>query len=185
LLSQGNREAFDILFSRHWEALYKSAFFILKDEDASKDVVQDVFIWLWENRTRLNINSLKSYLHAAVKFKVANYIRSGKIRESFFGELAGAKILTEPAGPEETAELKELKSIIQAAIDELPDKCREIFLLSRDQQLSNAEIAAKLGLSIKTVENQMTIALRRIRNAVQPYLGILVLLFVGAGALAP
>ena len=174
LLSQDNEEAFDALYTRHWEDLYKSAFFILRDQDASKDIVQDIFIWIWEHRNNLEIQTLKSYLKAAVKFKVANYIRSGNIRDSFFDELTGNQSLSSLPSSEEMAEIKELKYIIQKAIDDLPEKCREIFRLSRDERLSNQEIANRLGISVKTVESQMTIALRRIRTTIEPYmLGLL------------
>lgn len=170
LLSQDDQEAFDMLYSKHWPALYKSAYFILKDQDACKDVVQDIFIWLWEHRKHLEINSLKSYLHAAVKFKVSNYIRSGTIRESFFEQLV--KFAPPALSPtaEEVAEIKEMNAIIQQAISNLPFRCREIFKLSREEQLSNQEIANRLSISVKTVESQMTIALRRIRNTIEPYM---------------
>lgn len=170
LLSQDDKAAFDALYSRHWPALYKNAYFILKDQDACKDVVQDIFVWLWEHRKRLAVDSLKSYLKAAVKFKVANYIRSENIRKSFF------EALTRFASPallptaEEIAEIKEMNAIIQQAISELPIKCREIFKLKREEHLSNKEIARRLSISIKTVESQMTIALRRIRNTIEPYM---------------
>ncbi len=101
---------------------------------------------------------------------MANCIRSGNIRESFFDELA--KFVPSPLSPtsEEFAEIKELNAIIQQAIWNLPEKCREIFKLSREEHLSNQEIANRLSISVKTEENQMTIALRHIRSAVEPYM---------------
>ena len=167
MLSDDDRDAFKKLYARHWEDMFKTAFAILKDADASKDVVQDIFIWLWEHRSVLQITSLKSYLKTAIKFKVANYIRSGTLRDNFFKELAGFS--GRAASPEEELEIKQLKSIIQEAISKLPDRCREIFQLSRDGQLSNQEIAARLNISVKTVESQMTIAIRRVRQAADPY----------------
>lgn len=169
LLSRGDRDAFDILYSRHWADLYKAAFYILKDQEASRDIVQDIFVWLWQHRQDLEIRTLKSYLRAAVKFKVANCIRSGNIRKSFFEELTKLPLTALSPTAEQLSEVKELKAIIEAAISHLPEKCREIFKLNREGQLSNQEIARRLNISIKTVENQMTIALRRIRNAVEPY----------------
>jgi len=168
LLSQGNQQAFETLYSRHWEDLFKTAFFILRDHDSCKDIVQDIFVWIWERRNGLEIQSLKSYLKAAVKFKVANYIRSGNIRESFFDELSHADYSASQATSEEMAEVKELNSLIQQAISHLPDKCREVFRLSRNESLTNQQIAERLGISIKTVENQMTIAIRRIRSEIDP-----------------
>lgn len=150
--------------------MYKTAFFILKDTDSCKDIVQVIFIWLWEHRHTLEILNLKSYLRAAVKFKVANYIRSGNIRESFFKELASFKFSELDTTSMELIEFKQFKAIVMQAISDLPDKCREIFQLSRDEQMSNQEIAEKLQISVKTVENQMTIALRRVRQAAEPHL---------------
>lgn len=179
LLSQDNQEAFDILYHRHWENLYKTAFGLLKDSNTSKDVVQDIFIWLWQKRNQLEIQNLPAYLKTAVKFKVANYIRSANIKESFFEALG--KHTISPNAPEaaEITEMKELRAIISNAVEILPDKCRTIYKLSRNEQLTNQQIADKLGLSVKTVESQMTIALRRIRFAVGPYLLSLLLLLAG------
>ena len=168
-MSDDDRDAFDKLYNRHWEDMFKTAFTILKDTDASKDVVQDIFIWLWEHRAGLQITALRSYLRTAVKFKVSNYIRSGTFRESFFKELATGDWPVAGVSPDEELEIKQLKSIIQEAIARLPEKCREIFQLSREGQLTNQEIAAKLNISVKTVESQMTIAIRRVRQAADPY----------------
>lgn len=156
--------------------MYKSAFFILREPDACKDIVQDIYVWLWEHRHVLEIHTIKSYLKAAVKFKVANYIRSAQIRESFFEELMDYNPAIQVVNIEERAEISELKAIIHQAIIELPDKCREIFRLSREGHLSNNEIAVRLGISVKTVENQMTIALSRIRRTLEPYTAIAIML---------
>lgn len=176
LISRGDEDAFNILYNRHWAELYKFAFFILRDKDACKDIIQDVFVWAWEHKQNLAIQSPKSYLRAAVKFKIANYIRSGNIRESFFEEAAKFEYSASIPGAEEFAELRELHHIIQQVVVNLPSKCREIFRLSREGNLSNREIAEQLGLSVKTVENQITIALHRIRTNVEPHI-ISLLLF--------
>ncbi len=176
LLSQGDQEAFNTLFTRHWENLYKSAYYVLRDADACKDILQDVFIWLWENKQTLKIQSINAYLKAAVKFKVANYIRSGQIRVSFFNQLAQFPSTVLSPSTEELSEIKELNTLIQNSIALLPEKCQQIFQLKRIEQLTNQEIADKLGISIKTVENQMTIALRRIRSSIDHYLAVLLLI---------
>lgn len=178
-ISRGNEDAFGILYDRYWADLYKFAFFILRDRDACKDILQEVFVWLWEHREGLAIQSPKSYFKAAVRFKIANYIRSGNIRENFFEEVSKFDCSASSPGAEEFAELKELNSIIQKTVIGLPLKCREIFRLSREKHLSNREIAKQLGISEKTVENQITIALHRIRTNVQPNLiSILLIPFI-------
>lgn len=126
--------------------------------------MQELFIWLWEHRTKLDVASLKSYLLVAVKFKVANYIRRGKVRQSYFDKL---KKMDEPSELlEESLEVKELMQVISHFTNQLPIKCKEVFLLSREEHLSNKEISERLGISIKTVENQMTIALKKLRTSI-------------------
>lgn len=147
--------------------MYTAAFYVLQDKEVCMDVVQDVFLWLWEHRQTVQIESPKAYLKAAVKFKIANYIRNGKVKDKVIDNLCRqqqAPVTTD------TLELKELSRMVQQVVLELPEKCREIYLLSRQEQLSNKEIAEKLGLSVKTVENQMSIALRRIRRVVEAFM---------------
>ncbi len=162
-ISKGNQDAFNTLYKRYWVELYKFAFYVLRDKDTCKDIIQDVFIWVWEHKNGLEIQSPKSYLKTAVKYKIANYIRAGNIRESFFEEASKLNHDTSAPGVNEYSELEELKKIIQLTVSSLPLKCQEIFRLSREENLSNSEIARQLGISIKTVENQITIALHRIR----------------------
>jgi RNA polymerase sigma-70 factor (family 1) len=167
LLRRDDKEAFTVLYRHHWPEMYKSAFNILKDRDQSMDIVQEIFIWLWEHRHQLLIKtSLKGYLLAAVKFKTANAIRNGKVREDFFKQVAAADLLPRENEAGLRVEVKELEEVIRLTIGALPDKCRTIYQLSRHQHLSNKEIANQLGLSVKTVESQMTIALKRLRVAV-------------------
>ncbi|SJZ65945.1 RNA polymerase sigma-70 factor, ECF subfamily [Chitinophaga eiseniae] len=175
LLKRGDVEAFDLLYSRHWPGMYQAAFYLLRDQNACMDIVQDIFAWLWEKREQLDIQAVPSYLRSAVRFKVANYIRSGKIRDEFYTTLSGLS-LPETPGPQDFLELNDLKAIITQVVNSLPEKCREIFLLSRDGQLTNQQIADLLNISIKTVEAQKTIALKRIRAAVDPHLLALLLL---------
>lgn len=178
LLCQGNEDAFRLLYERNWANLYKFAFTILRNKDACKDLIQDVFVWVWEHRRGLAIESPRSYLRAAVKYKIANYIRSGNIRENFFEEAAKFDFATSTPGSAEFTELKELNHIIQKVVINLPFKCQEIFRLSRENNLSNREIAEQLGISIKTVENQITIALHRLRTHVAPHLIAMLLISV-------
>jgi len=174
-ITNSNQDAFNILYGRHWEGLYKFAFLILRDKDACKDIVQDVFIWVWEHREGLDMHAPKSYLRTAVKYKIANYIRTGNIRDSFFDEAAQFNHSQAIPSTAEFAELNELKHVIQVTIANLPVKCRAIYRLSREANLTNREIASQLGISVKTVENQMTIALHRIRTSVDAHLTVALL----------
>ncbi|WP_316791874.1 RNA polymerase sigma-70 factor [Pedobacter frigoris] len=163
LLQLSDRTAFDEIYDRHWPKLYQSTFNVCRDRETSMDVCQEVFIWFWEHRSSVNIvSSVKGYLFAAAKYKLIGYIRKGKVKENFFAKI---ETLPETYTIEENLEVKELQHIIERITGQLPEKCKEIFKLSRNEHLSNREIAEKLGLSEKTVENQITIALKRIRSS--------------------
>jgi RNA polymerase sigma-70 factor (family 1) len=177
LLAKSDQHAFEQIYERHWFELYQTGYNILRDGDAVKDIVQDVFIWLWENRTTANITYIRAYLKAAVRFKIANYIRSGNIRESFFDELAKLPGNQLSSTSDELIELKELQQVIHDSILQLPKKCREVYRLSREEGLSNHEIASRLGISVKTVEAQMTIALKRLRAQLGPRLIYLMIFY--------
>ncbi len=141
--------------------MYQSAFNLIKDHNCCKDLIQDIFTWLWERRDILEISTLKSYLHSAVKYKVANYFRHGKVRDSFFSELEN--IPPEQSCIDTSLEVKELTAIILEFTNNLPKRCREVFILSRNENLTNKEIAKTLSISEKTVENQITAALKKLR----------------------
>lgn len=125
------------------------------------DICQALFVWLWENRLVLHITTtLKGYLYTAVKYKVANLIRNGKIRESLFDDLAPVDTLTYKSNE---LEIKELQGFIAQLIDGLPQRCKEVFLLSRNEHLSHKEIAVRLGISEKTVDEHIHRALNKLR----------------------
>ncbi|TZF85569.1 RNA polymerase sigma-70 factor (plasmid) [Pedobacter sp. BS3] len=163
-LGNDDKRAFDEIYRRYWNGMFSSAYNMLRDREACMDILQEIFIWLWEHRYGVTVDSLQSYLLSAVKFKVANYIRNGKVRASFFDRLKEAEAPGELAT--DNVEVKELSAIIAHYANQLPDKCREIFLLSRHEYLTNKEIASRLGISVKTVENQMTIAIRKLKTSI-------------------
>lgn len=161
LLNNGDRAAFDEIYRRNWSAMYLAAFNMLQDHDACMDVIHDVFVWIWNRKGSLEIATLKAYLISAVKYKVTNVIRKLKFRQSYLDQLE----TTEPSfnNVSSEIELKELKAVLAQFTSELPEKCREVFDLSRNEHLSNKEISKKLGISEKTVERQMTIALKKFK----------------------
>ena len=158
-LKQESLPAFNEIYSRYSGPMYKFAYSILKDEAECDDILQNVFTWLWENKEQLNITSLKAYLFAAVKFSLAGVIRLSKRRGEI---LANAPLLSE-AVEDDGLELRELIDIIKNFTEKLPERAREIFELSRKHYLTNKEIALRLGISEKTVENQMNISLKKLK----------------------
>lgn len=163
LIAKGDQSAFTVFYRRFWEEMYRAAFYVTRDEEISMDVVQEVFVWLWENRRSWNITHPRSYLRAAVKYKIANVIRSRKLRTAAlerWEEINGDAHVSLSG----EMEVRELRQVIFDFTGQLPPRCQEIFRLSRFEHLSNREIAHKLNISEKTVENQITIALRRLRR---------------------
>lgn len=161
LIQIGDHQAFSEVYNRHWETLYQSTYRIVQDRALSMDILQEVFVWLWEHRQKLAVQTFGTYLRVAVRYKVANYIRHNKVRVTAFKEITSKT--TDHTSLTEMLDLKELQSIIQQFTDRLPNRCGEIFHLSRNEFLTNQEIAQKLDISEKTVENQITIALKKLR----------------------
>lgn len=184
--------AFEALFKDSFEVLNNVAYTIVKDGDVSKDIVQQVFYKLWKSRETLNISSsVRSYLHRAVINTALNHIE--KTRRMVLSE--EQQLVT--AGPSTVADalenLKhdELESALHKAIDELPDRCRLVFMLSRFDGLTNKEIAERMETTTKTVENQMGKALKHLRESLRPYhdqklhtiSGLAIYLTFGVGAI--
>jgi RNA polymerase sigma-70 factor (family 1) len=160
-LREGDHASFNEIYDRYFAILYNSAYSLLKDSDTSDDIVQEIFIWLWSNRERHLTDALKPYLRAAVKYQVAKMVRHGKVKEAFYQHTVTAY---QPNAPDDQSyEVRELEAIIRSFTTALPARAREVFKLSREENLSNKEIAGQLSISEKTVENQMTINLRKLK----------------------
>jgi RNA polymerase sigma-70 factor (ECF subfamily) len=163
LLRDDDHMAFNQIYERYWQTLYQTAYNLLKDNDGAHDVLQEIFVWLWTNRERQLTDSLQPYLRAAVKYQVAKLVRHGKVKAAFYDHTVACY---QPSPPgDQNYEVRELQAIITAFTQSLPDKAREIYRLSREELLTNKEIAIRLNISEKTVENQMTINLRKLRLA--------------------
>ncbi len=174
LIQLNDRTAFNELYQRHVQSLFRYANQILNDRDAANDVLQEVFIWFWNNRSQIKATAIKSYLYVGVKFRIANYIRDGKLRDSVYMKVKDVQ-RDDLFYDHDELEVKELKEFIYGFIESLPDKCRHVFHLSRIEGLSHKEIAERLNISEKTVENQIGIALKKLRQKMtkHPLLSIL------------
>ena len=160
-LIQGDEESFKITFENYYSAHCCYAEKFLRDKDESRSLVQQVFVDLWDKRKKLVIDrSLKSYLYKVVRNHALDYLKHKAVENKFLKELPAENSSFDPNLTEEA----ELNSRIQCAINKLPVKCREIFILCRFNGLHYNEIAIKQGISVKTVEMQMGIALRKLRN---------------------
>ena len=161
-IKDGDREAWKALFKKHYTYLCSVSYGVCNDANAAQDMAQEVFLTIWRNRHKLHINtSWESYLKRAVINRTINHIKS-KYQSSTSLDWEDRDVRTDDSA-QKLLEYRELDEAMQKAIASLPEKCKEIFLLSRFSDLKNKEIATKLDISIKTVENQITKALKLLR----------------------
>jgi len=177
LLAQRDEEAFEQVFKNHFKRLHAYAFTILRDEIQAEEMVQQVFFKLWERNENLSLTgSVTSYLYRAVHNESLNYIKHQKVRSNHQLNVAYS-MKNEVEHPAKKIMAGELEKKIHSALNELPEQCRTIFQMSRFDELKYREIADKLGISVKTVENQMSKALRLLRVKLVDFL-IFILLFI-------
>ena len=139
-------------------------------------MTQEVLVNLWMKRANLKLTSLNAYLYTSVRYLVFNVIRSGKVRADLFNRL---EELFSNNGGEELLSEKEINRLLEQGVAELPEKCRQIFIMSRKEHLSTKEIAERLGIAPKTVENQLTVALNRLRKTLGDFVCIAAIMLCG------
>lgn len=165
---------FKELFHAHFSGLCLFSVKYIKDMDAARDIVHEAFVNLWNKRDTIDPQKpVKAYLTTSVYNRSINYLRDNK---KFNRDLVALDESLDQGSGYSTDRLveQELANKIKASIDLLPEKCREIFLLSRNENLKYQQIADKLSISIKTVETQMSKALQHLRQHLGEYLTLLV-----------
>lgn len=164
-LNRKEGKSISILYEKYSEELFVSAYNMLKNKEVCEDIVQEIFINIWNKRRTLKINTtLKSYLYASVMYGVYGYLR--KNSDKINVELTiGLKNHVQYSNPETELIQKEIISQINETIESLPEKCRIVFKMSRNQKLSHKEISEKLNISTKTVETHITKAIKVIRSS--------------------
>ena len=177
-LHSKNKIVFDFVFQYYYSGLCAYAETIVKDEKAVEDIVQDLFVTLWVKSEKTDITgSLKNYLFSSVKNRCFDYLKHQKVRSQSVIKLKSQGNVNHDT-PENWYAETELQKIIDDILDTLPPRCREIFQLSRFEGLKNQEIADQLGLSKRTVELQISNALKRLRQDLSPYLPVFLLMFL-------
>ncbi len=180
LLREGDKAAFEAVYHEFFGVLYSlSSQYLFKPEDA-EEMVQEAFLKLWEVRSRLNENSnIKNFLYTITKNNCLNFIRNEQIASShlkrYFDELQynyEALYLLE----DDYSRVEELKLKIDEAIDSLPLKWKNIFRMSREEELRYKDISKRLGISEKTVEASITKALKKLREELKEYLAFICVL---------
>ncbi|MEZ5056350.1 MAG: RNA polymerase sigma-70 factor [Saprospiraceae bacterium] len=169
------QKAMSVIFEKHYDRLCLVAIRVVKDGTAAEDIVQEVFCELWKKRNELNItSSLFGYLKRSVFNKSLNYIKKKNIFSE--EEPEEYQTISNEALSDEVLAATELEKAMNLAIDNLPEKARIPFCLNRYEEMTYPEIAEKLGVSVKTVEYQMSKALQILRKAAEPFLSLALLL---------
>ncbi len=172
-LQAGDRSALQVLFQQHHPMVCGTMYRFVKDQSTVEDLAQEVFVRFWEKRESIQINtSVQAYLRRMAINEALGYLRRNK--HQYDEEVTPQTPVGEAENSVEQQYLhSELEQNVRAAIDTLPPKCRTVFHLSRFEDMTYQEIADQMGISIKTVENQMSKALRILREKLKGYLTML------------
>ncbi|MGJ1448111.1 RNA polymerase sigma factor [Sphingobacterium spiritivorum] len=171
------QSSFAMLFDKYWSLLFRTAFNYLKDKEQSEEITHDIFFNIWNKRQQLQITAFPAYLHAATRYHVYKHLRAKeKSILHFTNDLSTVNSGTNSNTAIDKLESEELDSTLRNILSKLPKRCQEIFIMSRFENLKNEEIASKLQISQRTVENQITIALRHIRQHLDKTIVALLLL---------
>jgi RNA polymerase sigma-70 factor, ECF subfamily len=175
-LAEGNLFAYRFLFDHHFTDLCNFLLIYLHSKELSEEIALEIFTFIWEKRETLEIKTtFKSYLFAAAKNKaISHYRKESKISYTILDNSQ----IPDIAGSQQFMENDELRKIIESAINKLPEKSRQVYQLAWEENLSHKEIAGKLGITPKTVENHVGIALRKLRESLKPYYKQIFMLWV-------
>lgn len=166
------------IYHNYWETVLDAAYRRVRDEEVAQDITQEIFISLWENRERLTITgTLAAYLQGAVKYKVINYFKSAIVKDQYQEDLVLLTAGQLGASAENNLMLKDLNKQIDEALEYLPEKMRQIFRMSRMQEKTIREISEELNLSAQTVKNQISAALKVLKERLS-YIYVFALLFL-------
>jgi RNA polymerase sigma-70 factor (ECF subfamily) len=167
-------DLFEQVFKSHFKSLHSYACTIMREPLMAEEIVQNIFVKLWEKKEDITIReNISVYLYRAVHNESINYLRHLKVRSAYQSHAMRQNIQNEREKPAEKVVLGELEKKLEQALRELPEQCRTIFQLSRFEDLKYREIADRMGLSVKTIENQMGKALKILRLKLVDFLPII------------
>ena len=169
LTKQENIKAFEELYTRYWAYLIDAAYKRIQSRQKAEDIVQELFITLYQKRNIIEINtSLKAYLSQALKYKVLNEFRAEGVRSAYIKRFFLSDICKNDFA--KNLEAKELNDKIESILAGLPEKCKQVFLLSRKENMSNKDISTELNISVSTVEKHIGKALKTLKDNLKHYL---------------
>jgi RNA polymerase sigma-70 factor (ECF subfamily) len=163
-IKSGNMFAFDLIYRRYNKKIFKLVYLILKSEEESENIVQDVFLSFWVNRNKIDKNSSARYYIFTIAYNAAISVVRKKAKEKKFLEYLLSLQRYDQGSVDLELEYKELLSQIDQIVENLPPRQKEVFLLHRDDELKYLDIGKRLKISVNTIENHMSRALRTIRS---------------------
>ncbi|TPG62357.1 RNA polymerase sigma-70 factor [Hymenobacter nivis] len=167
-LATGSRGAFAALYERHWQRVFDLAHRKLKSREAAEEVVQELFAALWHKRQTQSIAQLDHYLLAATSHRVIGYIRAHRVR-AHYADYCRTLPGEATRETEEALAVADLSAALQRGVEQLPEKSREVFQLSRLEHRSVAEIATRLHVTPKAVEYHLTKSLKLLRTYLREF----------------
>nr|WP_262896901.1 RNA polymerase sigma-70 factor [Fulvivirga sediminis] len=173
MLRQGSEKAFSELFDKYWESMFDSAFKLLNNRELAQDAVQDVYTDLWKKRYNLKVDSIAGYLHQSIKYKALDQIRKHKI---ILSDLDYVDHFFESDFADDSVIAQELDTALNDYISQLPDQCQRVFKMSRFENLSNKEIAEQLNISVRTVDNHISKALKFLRPKLEALVAVIAII---------
>ncbi len=178
-LLSGNIATYESVYKTFFKALYVYAYTMLKEEVQAEEIVQNVFLKIWERKEKITIEtSLKAYLYKSVYNDSLNYIKHLKVKLSYENHATQVMKNTQSESPSHRVMYKNLEDKLRNALNELPEQCRTVFQMSRYEELKYREIAERLSISEKTVENHMGKALKLLRLKLADFIISVAALFI-------
>lgn len=177
LLATGSQASYTVIYSRYSEMLFRHAYNMLEDQAEAEDVIQEVFLMLWTKRSEVAAaKTLSAYLYTSVRNRILNHIAHQKVVDKYLDSM---RTYMETGGytADELLREKELAAVIEREIAAMPPKMREIFLMSRNEQLSHKSIGELLNISDKTVKQQVYKAVKQLRGRLENFLKVIPLFF--------
>lgn len=171
MVADDNRLAFNMFYDLYYDQIFRFSYYFLKDTEACREVMAETFFSIWQSRLKLkDIENIETYLFVTVRNEATRYLsRSSKSRFVSLEDTTLQLTARENESPEDKLLMEEMERILNRVIDELPEKCRLIFLLARQEGLKPKEIAERLSINESTVRVQMKIAIDKIVASLKPH----------------
>ncbi|MBO9634786.1 MAG: RNA polymerase sigma-70 factor [Chitinophagaceae bacterium] len=178
LVAAGNQQAFASIYQQHWPGLYTYIMRTIRSEQDTEDIIQELFSSIWRRREKLAIKeNLAAYLYSSARYMCVAFIEKNISQSRYLESFSSLYQQVVAPEAEMLLRIQEIEQQLQTTIEKLPPRMREIFILSRKEQLSQKEIAARLGISEETVKKQIQYALKQIRPDMELLLIYAVLVF--------